>query len=57
MAAKLNPAMGDPGQPVPEVAHALVDAYHRAAQRPPGQYVLRGTALSYVEDPPLPEGS
>ena len=55
--ARLNQAMADPGRPVPEVADALVDAYHRAAQRPPGQYVLRGTALSYVEDPPLSEGS
>jgi hypothetical protein len=47
--------MADPGESVPEVAEALIDAYQKVAQRPPGHFVFRGATLSYVEDPPLPE--
>lgn len=50
--AKLDRASADETQPVPPVAQALIDAYHEAARRPSGQFVVRGTAPSFVEDPP-----
>jgi len=50
--AKLDKAMADSTRTVPEVATALVDAYHEAARRPAGQFVLHGASLSYVEDSP-----
>lgn len=47
---KLDQAMADAARPLPAVAAALVEAYHEAARRPAGHFVLRGASLSYVED-------
>jgi hypothetical protein len=48
---KLDVAAADPNYPIPPVPGALLDAYHEAARRPRGHFILRGTALSYVEEP------
>jgi len=49
---KLDRASNDEHQPVPEVAQALLDAYHEAARRPVGHFVIRGSELSFVQDAP-----
>jgi hypothetical protein len=48
--AKLDRAASSEHEPVPSVAQALIDAYHEAAQRPRGHFLIRGTALSFEED-------
>ncbi|MDA8381138.1 MAG: hypothetical protein M0020_09995 [Actinomycetota bacterium] len=50
--AKLTEAQQDEAQPVPSVAQVIIDAYHSAASRPWGHFVIRGTSLTYVEGPP-----
>jgi hypothetical protein len=44
LSAKLDAAAADPAEPAPEVAVALITAYHEAARRPRGQFGLRGTS-------------
>jgi len=52
MRAKLDLAAADESAPLPTVAQVLIDAYREAARRPRGHFVMRGKALTYVEDPP-----
>ena len=47
---KLDSAAADETQPVPPVAEALLVAYREAGRRPPGHYVIRGSALTFEEE-------
>jgi hypothetical protein len=42
---KLDAAAEDSSREVPAIAERLLDAFHRAMQRPRGRFVLRGTAI------------